>query len=66
VKTEVTLKPAPGITPEQARDARALAWSYVFQCFHRREGQEGSPSLAALDDAMKGSKSDRATSKSSR
>lgn len=43
-------RPAPGTSQEQARDTRARAWAYVFQCFHRREGQEDSPSPAALDD----------------
>jgi hypothetical protein len=49
VKTDITIKPAPGITLEQARDARASAWGYVFQCFRRREGQEGGPAIAAPD-----------------
>jgi hypothetical protein len=28
---------APGTTPEQARDARARAWSFVFQCWQEKQ-----------------------------
>ena len=47
-----------GISPEQARDARARAWAYAFQCFHRRNEQEGGP-YTALDD-RKGLRNDPA------
>jgi hypothetical protein len=30
----------PGITPEQARDARARAWAYVFKCWHAKKGEQ--------------------------
>jgi hypothetical protein len=40
----------PGVSPQQVRDARARAWAYAFQCFHRREGQEGGPTTAPKDD----------------
>jgi hypothetical protein len=44
--------PLSTLSPEQARDARARAWAYVFVCFNRRNGKEaahpGSP-----DDARK-------------
>jgi hypothetical protein len=33
----IVVKPNPGITPEQARDARARAWAFVFECFYRHE-----------------------------
>jgi hypothetical protein len=50
------------ITPDQARDARARAWSLVFECWRKK--QEGGPPNAH-DDA-KGSKDDRATPNSNR
>jgi hypothetical protein len=28
---------SPSITPEQARDARARAWAYVFSCWHAKQ-----------------------------
>lgn len=59
-RTDITFKPVAGSTPEQARDARARAWSFVFQCWQKK--QEGGPSLATLDDA-KEIKSVRATDK---
>jgi hypothetical protein len=40
-----------GTTPEQACNARARAWAFVFECFHRRENQEGGPATAPKDDA---------------
>ena len=27
----------PDATPEQARDARARAWAYVFSCWHAKQ-----------------------------
>jgi hypothetical protein len=33
----VAIRPASGITLEQARDARARAWTYVFQCLQKRQ-----------------------------
>jgi hypothetical protein len=50
-----TLKPTPDLALEQARNARARAWAYVFDCFHRRNGKEGGPAITAPDnDATKG------------
>jgi hypothetical protein len=46
---------------EQARDARARAWAYVFECFNRRVNQEGSPTLATLEDTRGDSKYDSRT-----
>jgi hypothetical protein len=36
----VLVRPTSGISPEQSRDARARAWTYVFQSFYRRNGKE--------------------------
>jgi hypothetical protein len=30
----------PNVSPEEGRDVRARAWTYVFQCFYRRNGKE--------------------------
>ena len=45
---------SPSITPEQARDARARAWAFVFQCWQAKKGAHpGAP-----DDAKEGSRDD--------
>ncbi len=36
--------PAPSITPEQARDLRARAWQFVFQCHDAKK--KGGPETA--------------------
>jgi hypothetical protein len=41
------------VTPEQARDARARAWAFVFECFYRHE-QEGVSERGSEDDASNG------------
>jgi hypothetical protein len=48
---QVAIRPLSGVTSEQARDARANAWAYVFRCW--RQEQEGGPAIAAPDDARK-------------
>jgi hypothetical protein len=57
VKSEpqISLTPLSGTSPEQACDARARAWAYVFECFRSHIGKEGSPETAP-DDAKKESK----------
>jgi hypothetical protein len=39
----LTVSPAPGITPEEARDARARALACVFQCHAKKKaaGEDG-------------------------
>ena len=56
---DIAVKPLPGISREQALDARVRAWGFVWECFRRHETQKGGPATAP-DDAMKGSKHDRA------
>ena len=34
----IALRTQPGITPEQARDARARAWRFVFNCYEKKAG----------------------------
>jgi hypothetical protein len=59
-KSNVRMGPGtPSLTHDQARNARARAWAYVFECFSRRNGKQGGPTTAP-DDAMKGFKDDRA------
>lgn len=31
---------SPSISSEQARDAHARAWVYVFQCWHAKKGEQ--------------------------
>ena len=38
------------ITPEQARDIRACAWAFVFECFDRHE-KEAVSGRGGEDDA---------------
>jgi hypothetical protein len=35
-RADITLKPAE-LTPEQARNARAQAWAFVFKCWHEKQ-----------------------------
>jgi hypothetical protein len=39
-----------GITPEQARDIRARAWAFVFECFDHHE-KEAVSGRGGEDDA---------------
>jgi hypothetical protein len=57
----LVLRPKPGISSEQSRDARAHAWAFVFECLNRREEKEGSPAAAPSD--AKEIRNDRATQK---
>jgi hypothetical protein len=52
----IVLRPNPNITTEQARDARANAWRFAFECLNRRAEQEGGPPTAP--DSAKGGSSD--------
>jgi hypothetical protein len=36
--SHIIVTPAPGITPEQARDTRSRAWAYVFECWDAKKG----------------------------
>jgi hypothetical protein len=33
----ILVKPASGVSPEEALDARARAWAFVFQCWHAKK-----------------------------
>ena len=41
----------PDVTAEQARDARAAAWSFAFDCFARKKAVEPAPEPDGHDDA---------------
>lgn len=58
-RADITPKPSAGITPEQARDARARAWAFVFER-HAKKKAEGRLPSPDDRDAMKGSNIDRA------
>ena len=34
----IVLRPNPGVTTEQAYDARAHAWAFIFECWHAKKG----------------------------
>ncbi len=50
-----TLRIAPqpnvGTTTEQARDARARAWAYVFQCWDAKKGEQHDLTTKAVAQA---------------
>jgi hypothetical protein len=35
--TRISYTPCGDISPEQARDARARAWAFVFQCWQKKQ-----------------------------
>ena len=37
----IAVKPLPGISPEQVRDARARAWEFAFDC-HMKKSAAGT------------------------
>ncbi len=47
--TRVMVRPRPGISAKEAQDARARAWTYVFECFHLHKENEGGPETAPED-----------------
>jgi hypothetical protein len=50
----ITVKPTSGVSSDQARDARARAWSYVFECFDRHTKNRGRLlDKSGPDDARK-------------
>lgn len=50
-RADITLKRATGLTPEQARDVRARAWIYVFQCWQEKQkAAEHAPEPGGRDD----------------
>jgi len=49
----ITYAPRPDTTPDQARDIRAWAWAFVFDC-HAKKNAAGMTSTNG-DDAKKGS-----------
>jgi hypothetical protein len=34
---DIAVKPLPGTSPGQARDARARAWRFVFECYENNK-----------------------------
>jgi hypothetical protein len=55
-KIDITLRSTPGTTPEQARDARARAWVFIFDCYAKKTAR-----TRGGEDAMKGPNNDRAS-----
>jgi hypothetical protein len=54
------LRPSPGTTPEQVRNARARAWAFVFACFEKHQQENKGGPVTAPDDAEE-SENDRTT-----
>jgi hypothetical protein len=42
-KADITPKPSAGMTPEQARDTRARAWAFVFECHAKKKAEPAGP-----------------------
>ncbi len=60
--TNIIVKPTPGMTPQEARDVRARAWHFVFDCYAKKKAaRPGGP-----DDAERRSNELGATGKSSK
>ena len=57
-RTDTTLESAYGTTPEEARDARARAWVFIFDCYAKKAAR-----TRGGEDGMSGPDNDRATSK---
>ena len=36
-RPRVVVKPTPGITPEEARRLRGVAWSFVLKCWQEKQ-----------------------------
>ena len=43
VNPRIVISPCSDLPSEKARDARARAWAYVFECFYSRAGKEKVP-----------------------
>ena len=37
INTDVIFRPAPRLTPDEARDARARAWAFIFDCYAKKK-----------------------------
>jgi hypothetical protein len=35
--SEITVRPHPGLGSERARDIRARAWAFVFDCYEKKK-----------------------------
>jgi hypothetical protein len=46
----IVVKPNPSINADEARDIRARAWAFVFECFDRHE-KEAVSGRGGEDDA---------------
>jgi hypothetical protein len=54
--TRIVVKPNPGVTPDGAREARARAWRFVFDCYAKKKAitSEEKPASPPVDgDAKK-------------
>ena len=45
----VVVKTNPDFTPEQARDARARAWRFVFDCYAKKKALTGKEKAGGGD-----------------
>jgi hypothetical protein len=49
--TIITYRPHLGISSDEARNARARAWSYIFRCYedHKAAGKTGQDEAKSLN-----------------
>jgi hypothetical protein len=48
---DISLRPLPGVTPDQARDARARAWRFIFDCWQQKQRATAHvPTAKGCDD----------------
>ena len=60
-KPTISLRPKPGLSAEEAREIRALAWEHVFRSFKENRKRAGG---TAPNDDVKESESDCAAKQS--
>jgi hypothetical protein len=52
-RVDITAKLADSLTPEQARDARVRAWSYVFECWQKKQNAADETRTGGENDARR-------------
>ena len=48
--TEIIVKRTPGLTPEQARDARARTWAFAFRCYESKKNPAAGKGVGGDSD----------------
>lgn len=46
---KITYRQREGVTPEQAREARARAYAFIFECYAKKEAEKKKPPSGASE-----------------